>query len=962
MENKDKNGKKMDQGPQRSIFATMLWVILSALMVVALVYSLKMDTKVTNDSYYQIVDYFDKGQITEYSLNMSSRKLTYTLKGEKTKRTYTVPNVSLFVEDVHKDIREYNKAHPDAQIKMNYVAGTSGSWVAQLLPMVGMLIICAILLWWLFKKMNNSVMNENNRTMAFGKARLKSNDDEERKTTFDDVAGVDEEKEDLQEIVEFLRAPEKFNDLGARIPKGVLLVGPPGTGKTLLARAVAGEADATFLSISGSDFVEMYVGVGASRVRDLFETAKKNVPAIVFIDEIDAVGRHRGAGMGGGHDEREQTLNQLLVEMDGFGANVGVIIIAATNRPDILDPALLRPGRFDRQVTVNHPDVLGREAILKVHARNKPIGPDVSLSEIARATSGFTGADLENLLNEAALLAARRNKKAITKVDIEEATIKVVVGTEKKSKKITDKEKRLTAYHESGHAITNFYLEDLDPVHQISIIPRGRAGGYTMSLPKEDKSYASKNHMLNELVTLLGGRVAEAIVLGDVSTGASNDIERATNIARSMITKYGMSEKLGPICYGDDNEEVFLGKNYNHMRNYSEDTASEIDKEINRLVTTAYDRAEEILREHIDQLYKLAGFLISYEKIDGEVFKMVMTDDNFDVDAYMKDKEDTMLKLLDSKEDSAKDSTEEDEDVILIHAPDPFKNKFNKEPEEKVEEIVEAEEVEEVTPVVSEPEEVEIKPLDTSSDITNVTLSEAEIAFMKELENENKAPVVEEKKPEKKSKTKKQPKAEKQTKTERKVDAPAKESKGKKSKKTKKSKNDDSDSSDRSKVFDGSEFQVEDIPEKALSLTSSIPEVELTTSTLVEPETVEMPAEPFVTDEDSSVDVLPTLEMEPLNIGGFINNMSSFNNDILPVSDTEFSLEPEVTLSEEPTVDEEAEYDSNFNYEEEKNAGHFTENDEIFALYELLKQTRDITEKAEEDVVDWKETLTDDGE
>ncbi len=626
--------------PQKSgWFGSVIWLLVILGMTAALMYSLKVDTKVTDVDYYEVVSYFDEGKVTEYSLNLSSRELTYVLEGEKENRKYTVPNVNIFLEDVHTEVREFNKENPEKAIKMNYDAGASTSWLMELVPMLLSLVLLCVVFWWLFKKMNNTMSMENNRTMAFGKARLKSGDDEERKTTFDDVAGVDEEKEDLQEIVEFLRAPEKFNDLGARIPKGVLLVGPPGTGKTLLARAVAGEANATFLSISGSDFVEMYVGVGASRVRDLFETAKKNVPAIIFIDEIDAVGRHRGAGMGGGHDEREQTLNQLLVEMDGFGANTGVIIIAATNRPDILDPALLRPGRIDRQVTVNYPDVSGREAILKVHAKNKPLGPDVSLSEVARATSGFTGADLENLLNEAALLAARRNKKAITKGEIEEATIKVVVGTEKKSKKVNDKEKKLTAYHEAGHAVTNYYLDSLDPVHQISIIPRGMAGGYTMSLPKEDKSYVSKQHMLDELVTLLGGRVAEAIILGDVSTGASNDIERATNIARNMITKYGMSDNLGPIAYGSDNNEVFLGKNYNHVRNYSEDTAAAIDKEISAVIGDAYDKAHEILRLHIDKLHLLAEFLMKYEKIDGFVFYKLMDNSDFTIEEYEANKD-----------------------------------------------------------------------------------------------------------------------------------------------------------------------------------------------------------------------------------------------------------------------------------------------------------------------------------
>ena len=483
-----------------------------------------------------------------------------------------------------------------------------------------LLLIGAMAIFWFFMMRQQG----GGKVMDFAKAKYKDKAGD-KPTTFKDVAGCNEEKEELEEIVEFLKHPNQFNALGARIPKGVLLMGQPGTGKTLLAKAVAGEAGVPFFSISGSDFVEMFVGVGASRVRDLFGEAKKNAPAIIFIDEIDAVGRHRGAGLGGGHDEREQTLNQLLVEMDGFGNNTGIIVMAATNRADILDPALLRPGRFDRQIVVGAPDVEGREAILKIHTRNKPLGPDVDLNVIAKSTAGFTGAELENLTNEAALLAARRKKKAITMKEIEEATIKVVAGPEKRSRKVNEKDKRLTSYHEAGHAVVTYFCKTQDPVHEISIIPRGYAGGYTMSLPVEDRNYITKGYMEEELCTLLGGRVAEAIVLGDISTGASNDLERATKIARSMVTRYGFSEKLGPVVYGSSENEVFLGRDYGQSKHYSDDIASDIDSEIRRLVDEAYEKTESILREHRDKLDAVAAVLMDKEKVTGKEFEDIMT-------------------------------------------------------------------------------------------------------------------------------------------------------------------------------------------------------------------------------------------------------------------------------------------------------------------------------------------------
>lgn len=604
------------------------WVILPYILIpIALVIGVmyaSSTTKKVQTEYYQIVQYFDQDKVDAFKLNITSGALEYKLEGEDSVKKYTVPNVSVFLDDVNETVREHNKnaKTEDDMIKYEYTANSS-SWILNLLPSFIIGAVCIIMLVVMMRRMN-SAGSDMNRTLNFGKARVKTAKDNKKKTTFEQVAGADEEKEELSEMVDFLKNPSKFSALGARIPKGVLLVGPPGTGKTLLARAVAGEADVPFFSISGSDFVEMYVGVGASRVRDLFDKAKKDAPSVIFIDEIDAVGRHRGAGMGGGHDEREQTLNQLLVEMDGFGVNEGVIVIAATNRPDILDPALLRPGRFDRQVTVGYPDAKGREAILKVHSKGKPLAPDVDLKVIANSTAGFVGADLENLLNEAALLAARRNKKAITMTEIQEATVKVVMGTEKKSHKMSDKEKRMTAYHEAGHAVSSYYLDSQDPVHEVSIIPRGMAGGYTMYIPTEDKTYKYKNEMLDELVSLLGGRVAEKIACGDISTGASNDIERASDIARKMVAKYGMSDTLGPICFAASNDEVFLGKDYGHAKNYSETIATAIDREVEMLINNAYQRTEEILTAHRDKLDELSAYLVKHEKIKGEDFQLLM--------------------------------------------------------------------------------------------------------------------------------------------------------------------------------------------------------------------------------------------------------------------------------------------------------------------------------------------------
>ena len=644
----------------------IIYLVIIFLLIFGLVSVLNMasNSSRTTVTYSGVISEFDDLNVAQYQLDLGSGALTYKLKGEAASapaHQYTVPNVSIFINDINSGYTSdgkaanyrlrYNEANPDSTLVEDYIPISDNTFLTSVLPyllLVGVMIIFTVI-----------VMRQSTgggKMSSFSKANVRQNTG--KKVTFDDVAGADEEKQELEEIVDFLKNPGKYREIGARVPKGVLLVGPPGTGKTLLAKAVAGEVGAPFFSISGSDFVEMFVGVGASRVRDLFEQAKKKTPSIIFIDEIDAVGRQRGAGLGGGHDEREQTLNQLLVEMDGFTENDSIIVMAATNRRDILDPALLRPGRFDRQIVVNYPDIKGREEILKVHTRNKNIGPDVDLKTIAATTAGFTGADLENLVNEAALLAARANRRAITKADIEEATIKVVAGPEKKSKVVTPEEKKLTAYHESGHAITTYFCKSQDKVHQVSIIPRGMAGGFTMHVPEKDRSFVSKTYMEEEIIVLLGGRVAEKLILDDISTGASNDIERATSVARNMVTRYGFSEKLGPILYGHENQEVFLGRDYSQGRNYSENVAAEIDGEIRELIETGYEKAKEILTEHGDLLERCAQYLMKHEKIDGPDFYKLMADE-IDIDGNPKKKPEDIAETAPSEETKTETSPTE---------------------------------------------------------------------------------------------------------------------------------------------------------------------------------------------------------------------------------------------------------------------------------------------------------------
>ena len=599
---------------KKGIKTLAMWLIIAIVVIVLL--SSILENNNSKMTYSELITSIENREVENIKISSDGATANVKLKNTKVEKEVNIPSVDSFMEYSEEYLKTGDFSLEEEKTSIWLV-------ILNLLTPFGLLII--FLIFWVLMMGGNQ--QGGNKTMSFGKSKARLvNAGEKNRVTFDDVAGVDEEKEELQEIVEFLKNPKKFTDMGARIPKGVLLVGQPGTGKTLLAKAVAGEAGVPFYSISGSDFVEMFVGVGASRVRDLFEQAKKTAPCIIFIDEIDAVGRQRGAGLGGGHDEREQTLNQLLVEMDGFSDNEGVIILAATNRPDVLDKALLRAGRFDRQIVVSSPDVKAREQILEVHARKKKLADDVDLKVIAKNTSGFAGADLENVLNEAALLAARRNFKEIGMKEIEDAMVKVTMGPEKKTRVRSEKENRLVAYHEAGHAVVSRYLETQDPVHQISIVPRGMAGGYTMYRPTEDKSFISKTEMEEKIVSLLGGRVAEALILNDISTGASNDIERATQIAKSMVTKYGMSERVGTITFGGGQGEVFLGRDFAQTKDYSEETAGIIDEEVKSIIDNAYKRAIAILTEHIDKLHQVAGVLIEKEKIEGEEFDKIFSE------------------------------------------------------------------------------------------------------------------------------------------------------------------------------------------------------------------------------------------------------------------------------------------------------------------------------------------------
>ena len=599
---------------KNSIKTIVMWLIIIAVCIILL--SAILENAQTKMSYDELIGAINNLKVESIKLEADGNKAYVKVKNDKIEKEVNIPSIDAFMAEISDDLASQRFTFEE---KSQSIIVT----ILGLLSPFAILIVCVI--FWLL--LTNTAQGGGNKTIAFGKSRARVvGTTEKGKVTFKDVAGVDEEKEELQEIVEFLKSPKKFTDMGARIPKGVLLVGHPGTGKTLLAKAVAGEAGVPFFIISGSDFVEMFVGVGASRVRDLFNEAKKNAPCIVFIDEIDAVGRQRGAGLGGGHDEREQTLNQLLVEMDGFAPNEGVIVLAATNRPDVLDKALLRPGRFDRQIVISQPDVKAREEILEVHSRKKKLGDDVDLKVIAKNTAGFSGADLENVLNEASLLAARRNKQEINMQEVEDAMIKVTMGPEKRSRIRSDKENKLVAFHEAGHAVVSHYLPTQDTIHQISIVPRGMAGGYTMYRPDEDKNFMSKIEMEESIVGLLGGRVAESLVLDDISTGASNDIERASKIARDMVTKYGMSDTLGTITFGSGQEEVFLGRDWTQTRNYSEETSAKIDEEVKRIIDNGYNRAKEILTMHSDKLHTVANLLLEKEKVDGEEFAAIFAE------------------------------------------------------------------------------------------------------------------------------------------------------------------------------------------------------------------------------------------------------------------------------------------------------------------------------------------------